>query len=194
MVGLGAQGILAVGFPLFAVRLGSAESAGGALWGALEIGGLLGALPASRILARYPPERVIIVGTALFGASIAAWTLAPSIVVAVLLVGVAGVVSGPLLVATFALRQRYAPDNLLAQVTTAGASLKIGAYALGAAVGGWLVPSVGPLVAIGVIAVLHGLAAAGGYVAARNPARNAPRDPARSPAGAPAVAPLSITD
>jgi MFS family permease len=194
MVGLGAQGILAVGFPLFAVRLGSAESAGGALWGALEIGGLLGALPASRLLARYPPERVIIVGTALFGASIAAWTLAPSIVVAVLLVGVAGVVSGPLLVATFALRQRYAPDNLLAQVTTAGASLKIGAYALGAAVGGWLVPSVGPLVAIGVIAVLHGLAAAGGYVAAINPARNAPRDPARSPAGAPAVAPLSITD
>jgi MFS family permease len=170
MVGQGAQGILAVGFPLFALRLRAPETAGGALWGALEIGAVLGALPASRILARYAPERVIIVGTALFGASIAAWTLAPSIVVAVVLVGVGGVVSGPLLVATFALRQRYAPSNLLAQVTTAGASLKIGAYALGAAVGGWLVPSAGPLVAIGVIAVLHGLGAAGGYVAARSQA------------------------
>jgi hypothetical protein len=82
---------------------------------------------------------------------------------------VAGVVSGPLLVATFALRQRYAPRNLLAQVTTAGASLKIGSYALGSAAGGWLVPITGALTAIGIIAALQLLAAALGQLATRGP-------------------------
>ena len=32
----GAMGMLAVGFPLFAVQLGSTAEAGGALWAALE--------------------------------------------------------------------------------------------------------------------------------------------------------------
>jgi MFS family permease len=170
MVGMGAMGMFAVGFPLFAVHLGSTESAGGALWGALQIGSLIGVVPASRLLARYAPERLIIILTALFGLAIAVWPLAGSIVTAAVLVAVGGVVSGPLLVATFALRQRYAPRNLLAQVTTAGASLKIGMYALGAAVGGWLVPATGPLVALGIIAALHGVAAAGGWLLAREPA------------------------
>ena len=71
------------------------------------------------------------------------------------------------LVATFAMRQLYTPRNLLAQVSTAGASLKIGAYAVGAAAGGWVVPSVGPLTALVIVAGLHLAAALLGYVAAR---------------------------
>jgi MFS family permease len=163
----GAQGMLAVGFPLFAIRLGSTAEVGGALWGALELGALVGALTATRILVRYPPERVITAGTAVVGLVIATWPLAGSITVAAVLVGVAGLVSGPLLVATFSMRQRYAPDNLLGQVTTAGASLKIGAYAVGSAAGGWLVPATGPLTAMLVIAALHLLGGAAGQVATR---------------------------
>lgn len=164
MAGLG---MFAVGFPLFAVRLGARAETGGALWGALEAGGLVGAFAATWLLARVAPERVIIYGTALFGVAIASWSLARSITVAVVLVAIGGVVSGPLLVATFALRQRYTPHNLLAQVSTAGASLKIGAYAVGSTVGGWLIPGIGALAAIVVAAGVHLAAAATGYLAAR---------------------------
>ena len=160
--------MFAVGFPLFAVQLGSTEEAGGALWGALEVGALIGAFAATRILARFPPERVIIYGTALLGLAVATWPLAHSITAAAILVGLAGVVSGPLLVATFSMRQRYTPRNLLAQVSTAGASLKIGAYAVGATAGGWLVPAAGARSALGVVAALHFIAAAAGFLAGRS--------------------------
>ena len=162
-----AQGMFAVGFPLFALRLGAGTEAGGALWGALEVGALIGAFAATRVLERYSPEHVIIYGTAIFGLGIATWPLASSIGMAAVLVALAGVLSGPLLVATFSMRQRYTPQGLLAQVSTTGASLKIGAYALGAAVGGWLVPSAGALVAIGIIATLHITAAVAGAAMAR---------------------------
>jgi hypothetical protein len=85
----------------------------------------------------------------------------------VVLIGLGGVVSGPLLVATFAMRQRYTPRNLLAQVSTAGASVKIGAYALGASAGGWLVPAAGARWGLVIVAALHGVAALAGYVAGR---------------------------
>ena len=65
--------------------------------------------------------------------------------------------------------------------------MKIGAYALGAAVGGWVVPAVGPLTAIAVIAGLQ-LAAAGlGHLAAREPEPAASTTLASTPA-APAEA------
>jgi len=163
----GAMGMLAVGFPLYAVQLGSTAEAGGALWAALEIGGLVGALTATRILARVSPERVIYVLSALVGLAIMTWPLALSISGAAVLVGVAGLISGPVLVATFSMRQRHSPHNLLAQITTAGASVKIGAYSLGAAAGGWLVPAVGALPALAVVGGLHLAGAAAGYLAGR---------------------------
>ena len=119
-------------------------------------------------MARVSPERVIIYGTAMFGLAVATWPLARSLPVAVVLIGIGGVVSGPLLVATFAMRQRYTPRNLLAQVSTAGASLKIGAYAVGASAGGWLVPTAGARWGLGVVAALHFIAAAVGFLAGRS--------------------------
>jgi MFS family permease len=162
-----AQGMFAVGFPLFALRLGARAEAGGAFWAALELGALLGAFAATWIMARVSPERVIMYGTAVFGLAIATWPLAGSLPVAVVLIGVGGIVSGPLLVATFAMRQQYTPGNLLAQVSTAGASLKIGAYALGASAGGWLVPAAGAGWGLGIVAALHLVAALAGYLAGR---------------------------
>jgi hypothetical protein len=43
---------------------------------------------------------------------------------------------GPALPATFAVRQREAPVGLRGQLFTTGASLKVGAFALGAALSG----------------------------------------------------------
>lgn len=160
-----AQGIFAVGLPLFAVHLGHSSSAGGALYAALEVGGIAGALAAGWSMARRPPEWVIIAYTALFGVGIVTWPLAHTLPVATVLVAAAGVLSGPVLVATFALRQRHAPGNLLAQVSTTGASLKIGAYALGAAAGGWLVPVAGAVWALVVVAALHLASALAGRLA-----------------------------
>jgi MFS family permease len=174
VIAQGGQGLFAVGLPLFALRLGAGAEAGGALWGALEVGALLGAFAATRILARWPPDRVIIWGTAVFGLGIATWPLAHSIAAAAVLVALAGILSGPLLVATFSMRQLYAPRNLLAQVSTTGASLKMGAYALGAAIGGWVVPSVGARVAVAAIAAVHVAAALVGYVAGRSRRRDVP--------------------
>jgi MFS family permease len=165
-----AQGMFAVGFPLFAVELGATAAAGGAFWGALEVGSLLGAFAATWLLSRLSPERLIMYFTAIFGVAIATWPLARSLPPAAILVAIGGVVSGPLLVATFSMRQRYAPRNLLAQVSTAGASMKIGSYALGAAAGGWLVPVTGARWGLVAVAVLHVVAALAGYAAARGPA------------------------
>jgi hypothetical protein len=166
----GALGMLAVGFPLYAVQLGSSEEAGGALWAALEIGGLVGALTATRLLAWVSPERLIYALTALVGVAIVTWPLAGSITSAAVLVFLAGLLSGPVLVATFSMRQRYSPHNLLAQITTAGASMKIGAFSLGAAAGGWLVPAAGVLPALALVGGLHLAGAAAGHLAGRPPA------------------------
>jgi hypothetical protein len=57
---------------------------------------------------------------------------------------VAGIAEGPNLPAVFAARQRYSPERLLAQVSTTGASLKIGAFALGSVVSGALTGPIGP--------------------------------------------------
>jgi predicted MFS family arabinose efflux permease len=193
VIAMAAQGMFAVGFPLFALQLGSPAAAGGALWGALEVGGLIGAFAATPILTRLTPERVIIYGTAAFGLAIATWPLARSITAAVVLVGVGSVVSGPLLVATFSMRQRYAPRNLLAQVSTAGASLKIGAYAVGAAAGGWLIPGTGARPAIGLIAGLHLVAALAGYLAGRGPRAASDHNGATEPGeGRAAIPPATV--
>lgn len=168
VIGQLGQGMFAVGIPLFAVRLGARAEAGGALFVALEIGGLVGAFGATWILTRWSPQQVIVRGIALFGLGMATWPLARSIPVAAVLIAVAGIAYGPVLVATFSMRQAYAPTNLLAQVSTTGASLKLGAYSLGAAIGGWFVPSVGALAAMGIIAAVHVAGAAAGHLAGRS--------------------------
>jgi hypothetical protein len=48
--------------------------------------------------------------------------------------------------------------------------MKIGAFSLGAAAGGWLVPAVGPLPALALVGGLHLAGAGAGYLAGRAPA------------------------
>src|SRR2546423_13145188 len=71
------------------------------------------------------------------------WRLAESLPVALVLIGVASVADGPGLAATFAVRQDWAPRDLQGQIFTTAAGLKVGAFALGAAVAGPLVTGIG---------------------------------------------------
>lgn len=166
VLGYGSVGALAVALPLFTTRLGAGPEAAGLLWTALEAGCVVGTVAAARLIPGVQPHRLVLAGTALFGAAMATWPLAGSLWAAVMLVALAGLPQGPVLPAIFAVRQRYAPPHLLAQVSTTGASMKIGAYALGAALGGTLAAALGPASTITLVAGAE-LAAAGlGWLAA----------------------------
>jgi predicted MFS family arabinose efflux permease len=114
---------------------------------------------------------VVFVTVLLYGVAVAAWSVAGTFALLVVLAVVAGFLEGPTLTAVFAARQRYTPPALLAQVSTTGASLKIGAFALGSAAGGLLVPVLGPAAVIAVVGAGQVVAVALGRLAAREPAR-----------------------
>jgi hypothetical protein len=66
--------------------------------------------------------------------------------------------------ALFATRQQYSPPALLSQVSTTGASLKIGAFALGSVLGGALAPTLGPESVIVVVGAAQLVAAGLGWL------------------------------
>jgi hypothetical protein len=79
---------------------------------------------------------VVVGGTGLLGVVTLGWALARSFPALVGLAALAGVAAGPAFAATFAVRQQWAPPWLRAQIFTTAASLKVGAYAVGAAMAG----------------------------------------------------------
>lgn len=121
---------------------------GQALFGNAGYGGLLlsslamGALAATTLYARWPPrhgpDRVIFTATLLLVASLLALAFAHTRTGALVAMFVAGIADGPQLAATFEVRHREAPERLRSQVFTTAASLKIAAFAIGAAVAGQL--------------------------------------------------------
>ncbi|WP_328771699.1 MFS transporter [Streptomyces sp. NBC_00286] len=99
------------------------------------------ALAANAVLARRPhaisPDTIIWSSTLLLAAALLlAATGHPALVIAAAVV--AGIGEGPQLVALFTIRHREAPERLRSQVFTTGASLKITAFAIGAAAAGSL--------------------------------------------------------
>jgi predicted MFS family arabinose efflux permease len=179
-VALGGLGLLALALPFLAERLGAGQAGAGYLWAALEAGGMAGALAGARLLAGWPPQRVVLAGLALLGLLMATWPLAPSFPVALVLVGFAGFLEGPAFAATFTTRQRWSPDDLRGQIFTTAASLKLGAFAVGAAVAGPAVERLGAgrtLVAAGAINLLAALLGMAAGAGARSPAYPPPMRP-----------------
>ncbi|ATE53720.1 MFS transporter [Actinosynnema pretiosum] len=158
-LGYGAVGLLATALPARLTELDGTPHRLGLLMAVLETGCAAGLLALRRHLARWPPERVVLTALALYGAALATWPLASTIWTLLPLVALTGLVDAPVLPATISARQRYTPPALLGQLSTTGASLKIGTYALGAAAGGALLSTWPPS---GVI----WLAAAGQVIAA----------------------------
>src|SRR4051795_4766518 len=137
-------GFLTVAFPYFCVEhLDASRNASGALWAAFAFGSTIGALALVRLQRRYRPHNVVLVSMVVFGVLMLPWVLAGSLAVAVVLVAVGSIADGPGLAATFAVRQDWAPRDLQGQIFTTAAGLKVGAFALGAAVAGPLVTGIG---------------------------------------------------
>jgi predicted MFS family arabinose efflux permease len=141
---LGGLGLLTVAFPFFALHdLGAERSVAGYLWAAFAFGSAIGALSLVRLHTRFPPERVVLVAIAGLGTMMLLWPLASSVPVALALIAISGVVDGPNLAATFGARQRWTPPDLLGQIFTTAASLKVGAFSVGAAFAGPAVLALG---------------------------------------------------
>jgi predicted MFS family arabinose efflux permease len=156
-VGMGGSGLLTLALPFWSERLGAGRAGAGYLWAALEAGAIVGALTAARPAAPWLPQRVVLAGLGLFGLAILAWPLAWSFPLALALVALAGVVEGPAFAATFATRQRWSPVSLRGQIFTTAASLKLGAFAVGAALAGPVVDRAGvegTLVVVGAVQLL----------------------------------------
>jgi MFS family permease len=137
-------GFLTVAFPFFCVEhLGVERNASGALWAAFAIGSTAGAVALVRLQKRYPPHRIVVASLVAYGSLMLLWPLAESLPVALALISVAALADGPGLAATFAVRQDWAPRDLQGQIFTTAAGLKVGAFALGAAMAGPLVTGIG---------------------------------------------------
>jgi MFS family permease len=157
-------GFLTVAFPFFCVEhLDAERTASGALWAAFAVGSTVGALGLVRLQRRYPPHKIVIASLVAFGLLMLPWPLAESLPVALVLVAVASVADGPGLAATFAVRQDWAPRDLQGQIFTTAAGLKVGSFALGAAVAGPLVTGIG---SSGAILACAGTSFAGAAVGA----------------------------
>ncbi|GLZ33729.1 hypothetical protein Lesp02_59170 [Lentzea sp. NBRC 105346] len=156
-------GMLPVALPWLVQGLGSDRELAGLVFAALDLGILVSVIVLRPYLSRWRPERILFVTTGLYAVSFAAWTLAPDVVWLAALAFLAGLASGPTLTVLITARQRYTPADLLGQVSTTGASLKIGAFSLGAFAAGPLLfhgPVTVVLFVAGIqlVAVLAGLA------------------------------------
>ena len=138
-----AVGLLALGFPLYAQALGAERAAAGWMWAALAAGSAIGTLFYGALRRRFSAGSILGAGLIMVAVCMGAFSAAPNLGLALLLVGLAGVADGPALAALFSVRQQRSPQELMGQVFLTGASMKIGAYAVGAAVAAPLLESVG---------------------------------------------------
>jgi predicted MFS family arabinose efflux permease len=133
-----AWGLLPVTLPLLAIQLGYRAAAGGWLLCAVSGGALIGAIVSERLLSRRSPRAIIIAAMAGTGFSLAALAIMPGLGPAIPLAVLAGIADGPVLAATFSVRQQCVPAHRYAQFSATSASIKTGSYAIGAATAGLL--------------------------------------------------------
>jgi MFS family permease len=182
--GMAGLGLLTVAFPLFAVEhLGVERSAAGYMWAAFAVGSTLGALGLLRVQRRFPPERIVFAGYAVFGLLVLLWPLASALPVFLALVALAALADGPALAAQFGTRQQHVPPSLYGQVFTTAVGLKVGSFALGAALAGAVATGLGSAEALVMAASLQIAGAAVGVTLARLPGRPV-RDAAAPPGSA----------
>jgi predicted MFS family arabinose efflux permease len=166
---LGGLGLLTVAFPFFAVDvLGEGRSAAGYLWAAFAAGSTLGALALVRFQTRWRPEVVVIGVIGALGILMLLWPLAGTLPVALALIALTGMVDGPGFAAQFTVRQRWTPRQLHGQVFTTAASLKVGAFSLGAALAGPAVVTLGARGTLVLAACMQFVAVIAGALLARS--------------------------
>ncbi|MFD7639419.1 MFS transporter [Kitasatospora sp. NPDC059795] len=129
------QGMLAACLPLLGERALGGANRGPLLLACTAVAALL----ANAVLARRPhllaPDAAVRFGALLQAAALALAATGGPLVLVVAAV-LAGLGEGPQLTGLFAVRHREAPSRLRSQIFATGASLKITAFALGAALAG----------------------------------------------------------
>lgn len=131
-------GMFIVACPLLGAEHFDSTARGASLLAVMAVGALM----ATVILARWPlpvrPDTFFVIATGVATVCLTVQAVAPNGVVVVVAVLFLGVADGPQLAAVIAVRHREAPAALRAQVFTTGASLKVTAGAVGAALAGAL--------------------------------------------------------
>ncbi|GAA1103746.1 MFS transporter [Nocardiopsis metallicus] len=135
-VSIAGTGVLVVSLPVLGQNLLGGPERGAMLLSVMAVS----ALSANLVLARHPlpvrPDTVVLVCVLLQVAGVAGVFLAPSAPWLILAATVVGTAEGPQLTSLFAVRHREAPERLRTQVFTTAASLKVSAFAAGAALAG----------------------------------------------------------
>ena len=113
----------------------------------------------------------MLAGYAIFGSLMLLWPLAGSLEALLVLIALASLVDGPALAAQFAVRQQVVPPSLYGQVFTTAAGLKVGSFAMGAALAGPIATGLGSAEAMVVAACAQIFAALIGLLLMRLPGR-----------------------
>jgi predicted MFS family arabinose efflux permease len=174
----GSMGLVLVVLPLRTEQLGVGQNSSGFLLTVFEIGCVVTNVALIRLQHCW---RTVLVSIAVYGAVLSSWSLAGNFPVLLVLALVAGLAMGPQFPALLSARQRYSPPELLSQVGTTGASLKIGAFSLGAVSVGVVLPALGVAGVLAVVGGLQVLAAVLGWVVSRP--TSAPESDAEATAG-----------
>jgi MFS family permease len=135
-LGQGALPIAAIG-----VAIATTRNEGDAAWivTAFAIGALLGSLAVTVRPIRRIPAPIVMAATAIAtGLLTIAAAIVPGLPAVIILVGLAGVATGPGVTAMLLLRTRHSPRQLRSQVFTVAAGLRATAAAVGAGLAGLL--------------------------------------------------------
>lgn len=136
-------GTLNVGFPVYAERVHAPASASGYMWAAVSLGSMISAFAFRRRAMALNTASLIAGSFTAMAASVALWLLVHSLLPALLLVGLTGLLEGPSLVALIGVRQRLAPPHLRGQIFATVGSLNLAAIAAGSAAAGPLHAALG---------------------------------------------------
>lgn len=163
---IGIAGVV-IGAPLVGQDLAGDAGIGALLLAVVAGGALLGsAVFARRPIRQRGPGTVVVISTLGLGLAIGLLALVPTMALAFSVAAVLGFLQAPQLTAVMQVRDRESPTHLRSLVFVAAASLKTGAFALGAVIAaalvelGWRPLLLGSAV-IEILAVMIGLLVAG---------------------------------
>ncbi|MBA3807698.1 MAG: MFS transporter [Solirubrobacterales bacterium] len=151
-------GMLNVGFPAYAVKVGAGTHSAGYMWAAVSLGSMLSAFAFRGAAAHLGARQLIGISFLSMAASVAVWTLAGGLAPALALIFLTGILEGPSLVALISVRQRLAPARLRGQIFSTASSLDLAAIAAGAAIAGPLQAASGTDATLLAVGALLGLA------------------------------------
>jgi MFS family permease len=131
-------GMLWVIYPLLGQNLLGNPGFGGVLASVVSVGALVATAAYAKWPTKHTPDTIAFVTTLILAVAMIVLAFAGNFAVALIAMLIVGLADGPQLAAVFAVRHREAPERSRSQVFTTGASMKITAAAVGAALAGHL--------------------------------------------------------